>query len=336
VRSRFWVAVLFPAACAAGILSAQLICSSVCARSVIGILFGRGELLALVHGSGIYQADLACAAREQRYLAAGGEPQPLEEEMQDRSILSGLIANVNLENFARQEGIRSMAIARAYDVLQLQIQPQVTWAAAMRANRSSPRSLRRRIAKALRAEKWIERQIADRIRVTADECLQYYQAHPETYSQPMRWRACHLFLASPPETPPDVVETKRAAIETLLGRIVRGEKFAELIAVASEDEATKMCDGDLGFFSDSRVPPDFFAAVKNMHVGEISQVVRTRLGFHIIQLMDSTPSEQMTFDQAREEISLMLANRKRAAAVQGLPARLLGGAEFIRTPLLSK
>jgi hypothetical protein len=55
----------------------------------------------------------------------------------------------------------------------------------------------------------------------------------------------------------------------------------------------------------------FFAAVVKMHVGEISKPIRTRLGFHIIQLADRKQARRMTFDEARGEIGLTLENEKR-------------------------
>jgi peptidyl-prolyl cis-trans isomerase D len=209
----------------------------------------------------------------------------------------------------------------------------VAWLVALRANGLSAWSLRRRVVGDLRGRQWIERETADRFKVTPDECLRHYEGHLEAYAQPMRFRASHLFLAAPPETSPEVVEEKLRAVEAFFARIVSGESFAELVALASEDEATKMRGGDLGFFSESRMPPDFFAAIRSMRVGEISGVVRTHLGFHIIQLTDARPAREMTFDQSRMEISLMLGNQKRAIAVEELVVKLSPQAEFIRAAL---
>src|ERR1700681_658303 len=75
--------------------------------------------------------------------------------------------------------------------------------------------------------------------------------------------------------------------------------------------ATKTRGGDMGFFSEFRMPPDFFAAVVKMHVAEISKPIRTRLGFHIVQLTDRKQARRMTFDEARWEIGLTLENEKR-------------------------
>ena len=63
------------------------------------------------------------------------------------------------------------------------------------------------------------------------------------------------------------------------------------------------------------MPPDFFAAVIKMHVGEISKPVQTRLGFHIIQLTDREPPRRMTFDEAREEIGFTLENGKTSSGL---------------------
>jgi parvulin-like peptidyl-prolyl isomerase len=108
----------------------------------------------------------------------------------------------------------------------------------------------------------------------------------------MRFRASHIFLAAPPGTPAEAVDAKRREIERIFTRLAHGEQFADLARVGSEDEATKTRGGDLNYFSESRMPPDFFAAIKGMRVGETSSVIRTRLGFHIVQLTDAKPGEE--------------------------------------------
>src|SRR5205807_158053 len=153
------------------------------------------------------------------------------------------------ENLAHHEPISHAAIDREYGVLRYQMRPEAAWLASLYQNDFSPGSLRRQVARELQARRWIDREIANRVHVTTDDCLRYYQAHPELFSQPMRFRARHLFLAAPPETPPEVVEAKQRAIEEFLERVAQGEKFEDLIGVASEDEATRTHGGDLDYFS---------------------------------------------------------------------------------------
>jgi peptidyl-prolyl cis-trans isomerase D len=75
---------------------------------------------------------------------------------------------------------------------------------------------------------------------------------------------------------------------------------------------------------------DFFSAIVTMGVGEISQPIRTRLGFHIVQLTDFMPARQMNFEEVQPEIRLTIKNEKRRVALQALTADLLRRAKIVR------
>jgi parvulin-like peptidyl-prolyl isomerase len=136
-------------------------------------------------------------------------------------------------------------------------------------------------------------------------------------------------VAAPPGTPDDVIDLKKQGIVLAYTRIAHGETLADLAPLLSEDEATKKRGGDLGFFSEYRMPADFIEAVKKLRVGEISDVVRTKLGFHIIQLTDSRGEHLMSFDESAAEISLALENSKRRTTVSERMAKLSAQARIL-------
>lgn len=334
MKFKLSIAGLSVATCLGGILCAQLICRSISCRNAFGLLFARGRLLALVHGSGIYEADVQRAAQEAQSRSVAKDSEPADAKIEKLSILSRLIANAQVDALARRTPISRATIDRDYGILQHQLRPEAAWLRSLHANGFSKRTLQGEVAKGLQAQRWIEQQIATRIRVTSEECLRYYEAHPELYAQPMRFRASHIFLAAPPGTPAEAVDAKRREIERIFTRLAHGEKFADLARVASEDEATKTRGGDLNYFSESRMPPDFFSAIKGMRVGETSSVVRTRLGFHIVQLKDARQSRETTLDQSQAEIRLTLENLKRRTAVEELQVDFSHQSEFIAVPPL--
>jgi parvulin-like peptidyl-prolyl isomerase len=204
----------------------------------------------------------------------------------------------------------------------VQFPSERTFEDAAEANGFSKSALRERISTELRGRRWVERQIGSAISVTEQECRQFYQAHQDLFTQPVRFRVSHIFLAAHAETPPDIVEEKELAIGALAQRLAKGEALPQLATEASEDEATKTRGGDLGFFSESRMPAEFMAEIKKLRVGQASQPFRTPLGFHIMQVTDLKVARLLTFEEARPEISVALANERRVLQAQQIAANL--------------
>jgi peptidyl-prolyl cis-trans isomerase D len=187
--------------------------------------------------------------------------------------------------------------------------------------------LRERIADQLRSLQWLEQQIVAERAATEQACRDYYEAHRALFTQPVRFRASHLFLAAPAETPPETVEAKRELTDALALRLSSGETLAQLAAEASEDEATKFRGGDLGFFSSARMPSDFFTEVQKLTADGRSKPFRSHLGFHIVELAEIRPARVISFEEARAEVALTLANERRALIAERL-ADMLSAATY--------
>lgn len=312
----------------AGIGCGQLACQSISCRDAIGRLFERGRLMALAGGRGVYEADVERAVVEVRDANDLDDADSTQSALSKEQVLSSLATNAVAQDMAANEKISANEIDRELKLLRFQFRDQNTWVAVLRSNHLSEHRLRGLIADDLKARRWIRRRLAPQLEVTTEECRQFYEQHPEVYAQPVRLRVSHLFLAASAETPPEIVDAKAQAIESLSKRIKEGENFADLVASMSEDEATKARGGDLGFFSAYRMPPDFFAAATKIPLGQISQPIRTALGFHIVQATDRRPARQMTFDEARGDVAGVLAYDKRQTALRKLDVDL---SERVRT-----
>jgi len=329
MKSRaIWISVAIAAL--AGITCAELAIHSIIFRDKLGSLFGRGHLLTMVHGRGIYQVDVGRTLRESDY--ASDIERSRAADVEHRSALNKLIANVAGQSNDSSKKISGTQLKHEVDLLRYQFPNEKTWRQVLSASNLSGVTVLGMLRDNLRMQRWISDEIAREIEVTDEECRRFYDSHQPDFVIPQRCRVSHLFLAAPPESAPEVVEAKRAAIQSLAVRLGAGEDFATLVAQNSEDEATKLRGGDLDYFSEKRMPPDFVAAATRLQIGEISPPVQTRLGFHIIKLIDVQPARQRTFDEAREEIVLELRNQKRAAAIQKLIVDLSSQAVY-RRPL---
>ena len=314
-------------AIAAGIFCAEIALRSVPLREKLGESFGRGQLLALVHDRGIYQVDVDRALNESDYVNEIVRSDWADTER--HSMLSRLIANIAAQERGAAE--RPAKVDREFNLLRAQFRDNTAWAAALHSSGLISLSLWHILKNDLCARQWISKRIASEISVSDDECRKFYQDHSEQFFVPERLRVSHLFLAAPPETPAEVVETKRKAIEALSVRLASGEDFGTLASESSEDEATKFSGGDLGYFSEIRMPPDFVGAAVKLKEGEISQPIQTRLGFHILKLAEIAPSQQRRYEEARDEIATDLANQRRVEAVKKLAVDLGSEADYLRS-----
>jgi parvulin-like peptidyl-prolyl isomerase len=223
-----------------------------------------------------------------------------------------------LREASRDQAVTDAEIDRELNLRRAQFENESAFTEALVSSGYSLGELRTEAADHLRALHWIEQSIAPELRVTEDEANQFYETHREQFAQPERRRANHLFRAAPDGAAADVVAAQQSAIIGLAVRLLAGEAFAQLASEASEDEATKLRGGYLNYFAAARMPPEFMAEVEKLKTGQLSGPFKTHLGFHVVQLTDLKPPGELTFEQARSEILLRLANEKRQAAVARL------------------
>ena len=229
---------------------------------------------------------------------------------------------IRLRAAAQMEPVREEEIERELSLLREQFGDEDAFQQALAASHLSLGQVRIEITDHLRARSWIEKQIAPHLETTPDEVRKFYQEHMSQFLQPQRYRVSHLFLAAPTGSTPELVAAKQGVIQGLGVRLLAGESLGQLIAEASEDEATKTRAGDLNYFAATRMPPEFVTEVEKLQVGATSGPVQSHLGFHIVQLTDAKSPATLTFEQAQPEIVNELTNRKRALAVAQLSSRV--------------
>ena len=295
---------LIAAASFSGGFCSDLFCRSIAFRDAAGRLFGHGRLIAITDGKGVYEKDVDDA---------------------DFSTASDLVGMENLCRLARDESPDEAKVDRELSLLRAQFGDDKAFLREVRSNVFSISFLRERVADQIRSLQWLEQQIAAEKAATEKECRDFYETHLALFTQPIRFRASHIFLAASADTPPEMVESKREMIDVLAARLARGETLPQLAAEASEDEATKSRGGDLGFFSSERMPSEFFAEVKKLETGQRSNPFRSHLGFHIVAVAEIRPARVLSFADARGEILLALANERRALLIERL-ADMLGTA----------
>jgi peptidyl-prolyl cis-trans isomerase D len=142
-----------------------------------------------------------------------------------------------------------------------------------------------------------------KIVVPAADIERSYNDNLSTYQTPEQIRASHILLKTEGKNDADV----KARAEALLKQAKSGADFADLARKNSEDEGTAPKGGDLDFFGRGRMVPEFDTAAFALKPGEISDLLKTQYGYHIIKLTDKKEGSTRSLADVRQQISDQIA-----------------------------
>ncbi len=148
-------------------------------------------------------------------------------------------------------------------------------------------------------------QLNNDLKITDAEIYQYYNDSGERFAQDERRQASHILVS----LGEDEALSLQKASETL-ERINNGESFSELVLTISDDEGSKQSDGDLGMLTRSQLPGALGDTIFSMVEGEISEVVRTDFGFHIVRLDRVESDGKVPFELVESELKQELILQK--------------------------
>ena len=157
--------------------------------------------------------------------------------------------------------------------------------------------------------------IEEEVEIPEDRIARYYESHSEDYAEAEQVRASHILLRLSPDTEDGIKAEIRSKAEDILKQINDGADFSELAAEHSNDTANASKGGDLGFFSRGRMVPDFETAAFALEAGEVSDVIETPFGFHIIKAVEKKAAGTKALADVRELIvSQLTASEAKEAA----------------------
>ena len=140
--------------------------------------------------------------------------------------------------------------------------------------------------------------IRTRTQVSEQDIKRSYDDNQQQYSTPEQVRASHILLKT--EGKDDAAVKKQA--EDLLAKVKAGADFAKLATQYSEDETSRVKGGDLDFFPKGQMVPEFDKAAFSMQVGDISPLVKSQYGYHIIKLTDKKAATTKSIEEVRAQI----------------------------------
>ncbi len=152
----------------------------------------------------------------------------------------------------------------------------------------------------------LEREVGSTIKVSDADIKKFYDDHPADFEMPEQVRAAHVLISTlDKDTQQPIPPAKKAEKEKLAkdikARADKGEDFAKLAKEFSDDPGSKDKGGEYTFPRGQMVP-EFEAAAFSMKPGQVSDLVETHYGYHIIKTLEKMPASKVDFEKAKPRI----------------------------------
>ncbi|MGD0059171.1 MAG: peptidylprolyl isomerase [Verrucomicrobiia bacterium] len=282
--------------------------------SVAATAAAGGEVVARVNGADITRKDLDMAIQSYSYQMArqGRRVPPGQTAALQQNALDQLIGR----QLILQEGSKQVPAD-----IEKKVQEQVDQAKAGKGgdeefkktladNGVTLEQFTREVRDGIIIRETLQSVVDKRVKISPEDARAFYDSNPEQFKQPELVRASHILIRCSPDATDEVKREKRAQIDAALSLVKGGSKFAEVAKKVSEDPGSAENGGDLGYFPRGRMVPEFDTAAFSMKTNEISGVITTQFGYHILQVTGRKPAQTMPFDEVKDKLTDYLKQKK--------------------------
>jgi peptidyl-prolyl cis-trans isomerase C len=269
--------------------------------------------VAVVNESIITQEDLnlEMGRVQQRFVRAA---RPLSDAQLSKireEILDGLIGRELLYQESQKKGIEveKKAIDEETRKLKAGFSSQDEYKQSLRDRNISEAAIESHFRKAIAVQKFIEIEFVQKTTVSEAETRDYYDSHPDSFKQTERVRARHILIKVDPQTDESAKTKARRRLEEIRERLKKGEDFGTLASTFSQGPSSTR-GGDLGYFRRGQMVKPFEEAAFALDPGEVSDIVETRFGYHLIKVVDKKAATTITYKDIKENLGKYLKRQK--------------------------
>ena len=179
------------------------------------------------------------------------------------------------------------------------------------------KDLKEDIKKGISIKKFLDEKVYSDIKVSEEEKKEEYEKNKDRLDVPEQVKASHILVRVKEDASDEDKKAAREKIGELRKRVASGEDFAEVAKENSEDGSAPR-GGDLGYFGLGQMVKPFEDAAFSMEIGDISPVVETQFGYHILKVTDKKAPHLLTYAEVEKEIEAFLLNKHKKEKLDSL------------------
>lgn len=236
-------------------------------------------------------------------------------------VLKGMIDVEAVCEEAKKDGLTPSEeeIDKAFDELNKNLYANENYKKILEDLKISDTCIKSQVEKTLTIQKYTE-NFDKNLKISDEEMKKYYEEHKVDYYKD-EVKASHILISTVDDNGKELSETKKKEAkkkaEEVLKKAKSGEEFSELAKEYSDDPGSAANGGDLGYFTKGQMVQPFEEAAFSLKSGEISGLVESEYGYHIIKVYDKI-DKQLTFDEVKDEIKKTLTEDKYMESIEAI------------------
>lgn len=290
-------------------------------------------VVAKVNGQAVTRDDLLQSAKgaQQRLAAAGQGAPPADSDFYNQ-ILDRIIGSVLLYQESQAQGTAASDddAQKEMAAIENRINDPNAFNQLLQKQNMTRAELQETLKEDLSIQNYVEQKIAPTIEVSDAEAKTFYDQNTDKMQRPERVQVSHILIRVPDGATDEQKKAAKQKAEDLLQQIKNGADFAQLAQENSDDPGSKARGGALGWISRGQTVKPFEDAAFALKPQQVSDVVESPFGYHIIKQTGHQEAGTVSFDEAKDQVKNFLKQQKVDAAVQAKVEELKGKAKIER------
>jgi peptidyl-prolyl cis-trans isomerase C len=270
------------------------------------------DVVVIINGIAVPRAELERSiASLLESISAAGPLEPDQRALLEETAKENLVRSELLYQLAMRQEVADLdqRVQEQLESIRSELEDQSEWDEALASAGMTEEGLREQLRRAVLIDAFVETEVTPQIEITDDQARAFYEQYTEAFRVPESMRASHILIGVDPGASAETREAAKRKADELLARVREGADFAEVARAESSCPSAQQ-GGDLGEFGRGQMVAPFEEAAFALEPGDISEVVETEFGYHIIQGNGKTAAEVIPFEEVKARIVEQLTSRE--------------------------
>jgi peptidyl-prolyl cis-trans isomerase C len=179
----------------------------------------------------------------------------------------------------------------------------------------SEEKLKSQIREGLAIQQFVDNYLVQEVKVSEAEAKVFYKNNSERFKQPEQIKASHILVKVDNQADTPTKDLANKKIKDIQKKLEAGEDFA-LLAKEFSEGPSNINGGDLGYFKRGQMVKPFEDAAFKLIPGEVSDIVETRFGYHLIKVVDKKPESVVSYDNVKDKITQYIEQEKKGEVIK--------------------